>query len=220
MFDGQDAQRVRVRRYRSSGIIAQVATEPWQLDAYYSLRRRVFVQEQSLFEGNDRDAIDEQALPIVAISCCGGMPDQVVGVVRIHPTQDAALIGNVPEGAGQVWQGGRLAVARSYRRHGVVGEALIRAAVCTAHHHACSRFLATVQRPVVCYFERHRFRWLQEVSVCGQAHALMEAELTAYPAHDFARPFSGTSGGLLWADCAQRRLRAQNRSATQEEVAA
>ena len=85
------------------------------------------------------------------------------------------------EGSG-VWYGGRLGVVPRYRTRGVVGTALVFAAVSTAHAWGCRRFLATVQAGNVRYFERHHFRALASVEVCGQPHALMEADLGAYPA--------------------------------------
>lgn len=169
MLDGINPYGRRVPAYRSPAIVTQVAREPWQVEGYYRLRRGVFAEEQGLFSDDDRDAHDAHALPIVAMSVVAGMPDEVVGVVRIFET------------APRQWYGGRLAVSAAYRRHGVVGESLIRVAVCTANLHGCDRFMATVQAPVVRYFERHHFRFIEPISVCGKPHGLMEAELAAFP---------------------------------------
>lgn len=185
--DQTSAACTTVRAYRSRGIVTQVATEPWQVAGYHELRRRVFVEEQGLFEASDEDRADEVALPIVAMSMVHGMLDQVVGTVRIFQPVNASR---------STWFGGRLAVDPFYRRHGVIGESLIRAAVCTAHALGCTEFLATVQQPVVRYFERHHFRVLQPTTVCGVPHALMEASLSAYPPRHFGRQSS-----ILWADC-------------------
>src|SRR5260221_13798681 len=106
-----------IRPYRSPHVVTHLAREPWELSGYWDLRRRVFVDEQRIFDDTDRDAHDERALPIVALSTAAGMLDQVVGAVRIY---------SVGQGA---WFGGRLAVCPVYRRHGEVGAALIRAAV-------------------------------------------------------------------------------------------
>jgi putative N-acetyltransferase (TIGR04045 family) len=85
-------------------------------------------------------------------------------------------------------------VCRRYRSRGVVGSALIDAAVSTAHARGCTRFLATVQLPNVGYFERHRFACIRRVEVCGHPHQLMEADLAFYPprvAHAL-QPVDGT----------------------------
>lgn len=195
MFDREYADQTSVasatvRAYRSRGIVTQVATEPWQVAGYHELRRRVFVEEQGLFEASDEDRADDVALPIVAMSVVHGMLDQVVGTVRIFQPLD---------GNASTWFGGRLAVDPFYRRHGVIGESLIRAAVCTAHALGCTEFLATVQQPVVRYFERHHFRVLRPITVCGVPHALMEASLSAYPARHY-----GQQKSILWADCVEK----------------
>jgi putative N-acetyltransferase (TIGR04045 family) len=156
-------------------VTAEIACESWQLEAYFALRRRIFVHEQKLFIGSDADAWDESATPIVALSQLAGMADEVVGVVRIY------------ESAPHLWFGGRLGVAERYRSRGAVGAELITAAVSTAHAWGCRHFLATVQEANVRYFERRHFRVLEPIQVCGQPHWLMEADLDRYPACSRAR---------------------------------
>jgi putative N-acetyltransferase (TIGR04045 family) len=157
------------RGFLSRDVSASVARERWQVEAYYRLRREIFEREQRLFTDSDVDEFDARAIPIVASSHIAGMPDEVVGVVRIYPTED------------DTWYGGRLGVAHAYRRVGAVGGALIAVAVASAHAWGCRRFLATVQLRNVRYFERYAFQPLGEVSVRGQPHQLMQADLAAYP---------------------------------------
>jgi len=158
-----------IRRPLAAEVVARVASEPWELDAYYRVRRAIFAEEQGLFESSDVDAHDAHATPIVATSQIAGMPDEVVGVVRIYETTP------------NVWYGGRLGVCREYRRRGDVGAELIFTAVSTAHAWDCQRFFATVQPQNVRYFEHNHFRVLERIEVCGRPHALMEAELAAFP---------------------------------------
>ena len=150
-------------------VVARVASEPWEREGYYRVRRAIFAEEQGLFEQSDVDAHDAHATPIVAVSQIAGMPDEVVGVVRIYETTPGC------------WYGGRLGVSRAYRRRGAVGAALIHTAVSTAHAWDCRRFLATVQLANVRYFEHNHFRALERIELCGRPHALMEAELLAFP---------------------------------------
>jgi len=157
---GQTAQRVT----------AEIAREPWQLSAYFELRREIFVREQGLFAESDRDALDDHASAIVAQGEIAGMPDGVVGVVRIYREDEAT------------WFGGRLGVARAYRRTGAVGTALITEAVSSAHAWGCTRFLATVQAANARYFEHHHFRRLDALELLGRPHYLMQADLSRYPA--------------------------------------
>jgi putative N-acetyltransferase (TIGR04045 family) len=158
-----------VRAQIAQRITSALAHEPWQVAAYFALRREIFAREQGLFADSDRDGFDEHASPIVAQGEIAGMPDGVVGVVRIYPEDH------------ETWFGGRLGVARPYRRVGAVGTALITEAVSTAHAWGCKRFLATVQAANVRYFEHHHFRSLEAVDLHGRAHFLMQADLDRYP---------------------------------------
>ena len=159
-----------LRAQTAQRITAELAHEPWQVAAYFRLRREIFAAEQGLFSDSDRDAFDEHASPIVAQGEIAGMPDGVVGVVRIYS-----------EGK-STWFGGRLGVARSYRRVGAVGTALITEAVSTAHAWGCTRFLATVQAANARYFEHHHFHRLEAIELLGRPHFLMQADLSRYPA--------------------------------------
>jgi len=157
-----------VRAQTAPRITAELARESWQLEAYFRVRREIFVSEQKLFCESDRDGFDERATPIVAQSEIAGMPDCVVGVVRIYPDGK------------DTWFGGRLGVAAAYRRVGAVGTALITEAVATAHAWGCTRFLATVQAANARYFERHHFRCLETMDLLGRPHFLMQADLARY----------------------------------------
>ena len=158
-----------IRPSLSAEIVAQVASEPWQLAGYRELRRAIFAEEQGLFEGSDIDEHDQHALPIVAHSQIAGMADRVVGVVRIYRSEPGT------------WYGGRLGVRKEYRRFGAIGAALISSACSTAHALGCQRFLATVQDGNVRYFERHHFRVLRALDLLGRPHQLMQADLACYP---------------------------------------
>ena len=170
MLDGVHPWGRPLRRQLAVDVIARVATEAWELDGYYRVRRAIFAEEQGIFEDTDIDAHDAHAAPIVATSQIAGMPDEVVGVVRIYET------------APGLWYGGRLGVCHEYRRRGAVGAALIQTAVSTAHAWDCRQFLATVQTRNVRYFEHHHFRVLEAIEHCGRPHALMQADLARFPA--------------------------------------
>lgn len=145
------------------------ATQDWERRQMWALRRAVFCEEQALFDGDDRDAVDETAIPLVAIACIAGQPDEVVGTVRIHNPEPG------------VWWGSRLAVAADYRRQGHLGAALIRLAVSSAHARDCHTFLAQVQSRNVPLFRRLHWRSLEEISLHGRPHHLMQADLDWYP---------------------------------------
>ncbi|MFM0717547.1 GNAT family N-acetyltransferase [Paraburkholderia strydomiana] len=144
-------------------------TLQWEADEAYRLRRAVFCIEQGIFVGDDRDEIDERAQQLVAVSCIAGMPEQVVGTVRIHQEEPG------------VWFGSRLAVHAAFRRHGKIGATLIRLAVTSAHALGCQTFLAHVQSQNVPLFRRLRWDVLAEERMLGRPHHLMQAQLQHYP---------------------------------------
>lgn len=159
--------------------IIKLALDPWERRDAYALRRSVFCGEQGIFGDDDRDAIDDIAQLIVAVSCIAGVPDQVVGTVRIH------------QAGPEVWWGSRLAVHPSFRRVGRIGAALIRLAVTTAHAHGCQRFLAHVQSQNAPMFRRLHWNEIDELDLHGRPHRFMKADLAHYP------PFGGGATGFV-----------------------
>ena len=157
-----------VSPFRSHDLSFKPATEAWELLAYRRLRRRIFCDEQALFELDDGDAHDDRATALVALSNVAGMPDDVVGVVRIWEQEP-----------GQ-WWGGRLGTHPLHRGDRTIAPGLVRLAVGTACRRGCRRFRATVQTRNVPLFERLRWRTLEPIEVRGRPHALMEADLSHY----------------------------------------
>jgi putative N-acetyltransferase (TIGR04045 family) len=145
------------------------AASRWEREGSYALRRAVFCEEQELFRTDDRDATDDYAIPIVALSMLGVASDRVVGTVRVH------------EEAPGVWWGSRLAVEHDYRRIGAIGATLIRLAVSSAHAMGCKTFLAHVQAQNGPLFRQMRWETIDEIDLHGRPHLKMRADLTAYP---------------------------------------
>lgn len=154
----------------SPEFLIRAATEVWQMTGAARLRHRVFVEEQAIFTGHDRDAADQQALTLVAISTLAGEPAEVVGTVRIH------------QSAPGVWWGSRLAVAPDYRRVGRLGAELIRLAVSTANGQGCAQFNAHVQAQNEALFRRLHWEAVGAVDLHGVPHVHMQASLPHYPA--------------------------------------
>lgn len=148
-------------------------SEAWEQAACAALRRDVFCAEQRVFEHDDADGIDQHAFAIAAVACVAGIPEQVVGTVRIH--QPNAV--NEPG----LWQGSRLAVHADYRGAAWLGSQLIIHAVSTAHARGCTRFLAQVQVQNVALFERLHWQSLRAIEVQNRPHVLMQADLDQYP---------------------------------------
>ncbi|HUB26153.1 MAG TPA: MSMEG_0567/Sll0786 family nitrogen starvation N-acetyltransferase [Tepidisphaeraceae bacterium] len=157
---GTSAQTYRIK----------LAAEAWELRGYAALRRRTFCEEQGLFDGSDHDEHDVLATPIVAVSYAAVCDDEVIGCVRIFPTDDS-----------DTWYGSRLSVDPEWRGATPLVAGLIRAAVCTAHARGCRRFLANVQRQNAPLFRRLHWHGIEELDVRGRPHLLMRADLSHYP---------------------------------------
>lgn len=167
--------------------VFKIARSRSELAGYWALRRAVFCEEQGIFAGDDRDEIDERAIPIVCQTMIAGMEDAVVGAVRID------------ERAPGLWYGSRLCVDTDYRsvkklspgvagrNHlpiyrglGALGAGLIFKAVSTAHALGCTEFLATVQHQNARFFQRLHWEPLEELELFGIKHVKMRADLNHY----------------------------------------
>lgn len=145
------------------------AASRWEREGAHALRRAVFCEEQGLFDGDDRDAIDDYAIAIVALSMLGVAADSIVGTVRIHEEEPG------------LWWGSRLAVERDSRRVGAIGATLIRLAVCSAHAMGCKTFLAHVQAQNGPLFRQMHWETLGDLDLLGRPHLKMRADLNYYP---------------------------------------
>jgi hypothetical protein len=167
--------------------VFKIARTREELDGYWTLRRGIFCEEQEIFQGSDRDAIDAHAIPIVCESLIAGMEDSVVGVVRIDQREPG------------LWYGSRLGVAANFRsvkrlspsvavrNHqpvfrglGALGAGLIYKAVSTAHAIGCHEFLATVQHQNARFFQRLHWEPIEELELFGIQHVKMRADLGYY----------------------------------------
>jgi putative N-acetyltransferase (TIGR04045 family) len=133
------------------------------LAAYLDLRREVFVAEQGLFAGDDRDWRDEDPRHRVLIA--RSPQGDVLGGVRLGPATPGADVG--------WWAGGRLVVRRGDRRAHGAGTALILAACAHAEGAGVLRFDATVQARVEPLFARLGWQPIRPLTVAGAPHTLM-----------------------------------------------
>ena len=152
---------------------SKLARSEQEIEAYYQLRKRIFCEEQGIFQYSDRDEYDAIAYPIVAVN----QDSKVVGVVRIYEPEPG------------LWYGGRLGTHPDYRRGWKIGKGLIEKAVTTANSWGCDRFLATVQLANVRFFQRLHWNSVEEIDICDLPHHLMEADLGFYPPNNQVRPF-------------------------------
>ena len=131
-----------------------------ELDRHFAIRRAVFVDEQRLFGGDDRDERDDAAETLHVLGGVGG-------AVRLYPLDADGL-----------WKGDRLAVLPAFR-HGLLGADLVRFAVRTAGELSGRRMVAMIQLPNVRFFEMLGWRGSGPVAhYHGVLHQPMQIVLT------------------------------------------
>jgi putative N-acetyltransferase (TIGR04045 family) len=138
------------------------SSEP-QRAAHHAVRRAVFVEEQDMFAGDDRDERDARITTLHAIGIADG---RIAGAVRLYPL------------GGGDWKGDRLAVLPE-ARHGALGARLVRFAVATAGARGGERMVAMIQLPNVSFFEG--LGWRREgaaVAFHGRPHQPMAIGLS------------------------------------------
>ena len=164
--------------YRPAAFLLRQACG-WEYDAAMALRRAVFCIEQGIFLDTDRDALDDEAVLLVALSMVAGDADDVVGTVRFHRGVDPTGQSSSHD---RVFWGSRLAVHPGARGAGRIGACLIERAVCSAHRLGATHFFAHVQMQNVAMFEALHWQVLDHVVLHGRRHAVMQADLRHYPA--------------------------------------
>ncbi len=145
-------------------IVSKIVETEAERQGHFAVRRKVFVDEQALFQDSDVDEHDAHAVHLIAIDQETGA---VVGAVRCYETE-----------AG-LWYGGRLAVLAAYRYSVcAVGPRLCKLAERVVMERGCHRFLAYIQHQNVHFFERLGWRKVGEsIEQYGLPHQLMEAFL-------------------------------------------
>jgi putative N-acetyltransferase (TIGR04045 family) len=107
-----------------------------ELAEHLRIRQAVFVHEQCLFDGSDRDEHDDDPATVHVLGFVAGAP---AGTVRLYPL------------TASLWHGDRLAVLPAARRSRIGGR-LVRLAVALAGERGGSRMQARVQLPNVPFF--------------------------------------------------------------------
>lgn len=154
------------------------ARSPEELAAHHAIRYRVFVAEQGMFAGSDRDPHDGSEDVICLLGYLGEVAG---GTVRLFELDhDTGL-----------WQGDRLAVLPQYRTHGL-GAPLVRCAVATAGALGGREMVAHIQLANVRFFTRLGWTPSGQTEIyAGRPHQPMrtplpDAELGASLVHDLA----------------------------------
>ena len=146
-------------------VLVRLCRSERQRAAHFAVRRAVFVDEQSMFAGDDRDERDVRVTTLHAIGITGG---RVSGAVRLYPLRDGD------------WKGDRLAVVAE-ARHGALGARLVRFAVANAGARGGTRMVAMIQLPNVAFFES--LGWQRDgatVAFHGRPHQPMAIPLSPH----------------------------------------
>jgi putative N-acetyltransferase (TIGR04045 family) len=135
-----------------------------ELALHFAIRHEVFVEEQSIFAGSDRDSHDARDSVIRLLGFCDG---EVAGSVRLFVLDPVAGL----------WQGDRLAVLSPFRLRGV-GAPLVQCAVAAAAVHGGRLMKAHIQLGNVPFFERLGWTRADETELyAGLVHQPMHIAL-------------------------------------------
>jgi len=129
--------------------------------AHHRVRHAVFVDEQRIFDGSDRDEHDDDPSTLHVLGLVDGAP---AGTVRLYPVGDG------------FWKGDRLAVLAAQRTSGL-GAPLVRFAVATAGAAGGVRMIAHVQAPNERFFRHLGWIRIADVDYVGHPHVRMEIPL-------------------------------------------
>jgi putative N-acetyltransferase (TIGR04045 family) len=150
-----------------SEFVCRLVSSRDELAIHMRIRHQVFVREQAMFAGSDRDAQDSEPPTLHVLGIWGGA---AAGAVRLFPTDASA----------ETWQGDRLAVLQDYRAHGL-GKPLVRFAVQTAADRGGHTMYAHIQLANVHFFERLGWETVgAPEDYCGRPHQLMVISLRPY----------------------------------------
>lgn len=132
-----------------------------------AIRHTVFVDEQGLFDGTDRDGFDADPTARHVLGFVDGVP---AGTVRLYRLPS-------DEPGERLWKGDRLAVLHQYRHVGL-GAPLVRYAVATAGALGGDRMIAFVQVANVAFFRHLGWSLVGEPFVyVGAPHQQMSIDL-------------------------------------------
>lgn len=148
---------------KEAGPLCRLVGTRAELDIHFAIREAVFVREQAIFTGTDRDDHDDDERTVHVLGFVGNRP---AGTVRLYPITEP----------GQ-WKGDRLAVLPQYRRQ-QLGGPLVRFAVRTAAERGGRQMLAYIQPPNVVFFQHLGWRPDGKIlQYCGRPHQRMLIDL-------------------------------------------
>jgi len=170
-------------------LIVRVEQDRTREAAYRALRRKAFVQEQGLFEGDDGDEHDGAAHTVVLVAVAAD--GELLGGVRLHAEGDDPGLG--------WWRGSRLVCGSAAgAARGRIARALVASACVTAVDAGALRFDAHVQERHVAFFERLGWHRVPPLDGDGQGEGYLPAAhaLMRWPVDRFETLVASTKAAL------------------------
>ncbi|MGH2732993.1 MAG: MSMEG_0567/Sll0786 family nitrogen starvation N-acetyltransferase [Actinomycetota bacterium] len=144
-------------------LACRIASGPEELALHFQIRHRIFVEEQDLFSGTDRDEHDDDSGTIHVLGLHGPVAG---GAVRLYPVEEPSR-----------WKGDRLAVLPEFRKLWM-GAELVRFAMRTAGERGGDLMVAHIQPQNVRFFRHLGWRRMGEpVEFHGRPHQMMAIPL-------------------------------------------
>ncbi|MDJ0784938.1 MAG: MSMEG_0568 family radical SAM protein [Desulfosarcinaceae bacterium] len=135
--------------------------------AAFAIRQMVFVEEQGIFKGTDRDERDPFSIHIVA-----RQGEEIVGTVRVFRN---------PQGSNGHWVGSRLAVHPEHRAFRVAST-LVKEAMKRVKKSGCNVFTAHIQEQNIRFFKKLGWTPIGKPDTYhGYPHQQMQADLDRVP---------------------------------------
>jgi putative N-acetyltransferase (TIGR04045 family) len=157
-----------------SGAISCWSCGPLEVSSHFSIRHRVFVEEQGVLVLTDIDARDQDPNTIHAVAARG---DAIAGTVRLYRLDDLGR-----------WKGDRLAVLPAHRAS-LVGVKLVRYAVSTAAAEGGHEMEAIVQVANTAFFQHLGWQCSGAIGTYfGLPHQPMTIDLAKVPLAASHRP--------------------------------
>jgi radical SAM protein (TIGR04043 family)/putative N-acetyltransferase (TIGR04045 family) len=130
------------------------------------IRKKIFVQEQGLFDTSDMDENDPNAIHLIA-----RQNKKIIGTVRVYKTNSGP----------DHWIGGRLAIEKDARATRA-GSGLVKEAMKRVQKKGCRVFTAHIQEKNIPFFLKLGWKPIEPVkSHFGHPHQRMEANLNLVP---------------------------------------
>jgi len=147
-------------------LICHSARNQFEKSQAFKIRKKVFVDEQGLFDGTDKDENDSDSIHLVAKK-----ENQIIGTVRVYRDRRGE----------DHWIGGRLAVEKEFRATNA-GSYLVREAMKRVKKKGCDVFTARIQEKNISFFLKLGWTPMGPVKDhFGHPHQKMLANLNLVP---------------------------------------